>query len=296
MTKVPPASPALSALYGVIAMAMLTVMDAFIKAVSGPFSAVQILWLRFALTAIMAAALLALWRIPLPARTTLPQHLVRAVLMIVSNGLFIYALGLLPLAEVFALALTAPLFLAALGVLILGERFTLATAVGLLLGFAGMVVIVFGSGQFGGTAAHPPFALFAALVSPITYAIGLVLLRQQATGEAPVQVVFVQAVIVTALVTPVAFLLPWSYSALAHWPTILAIGALSTAAYLVLTKALAGLTAVRYSVIEYTGLIWAALIGWLWFNERPTPSLWLGAGLIGAGALTTVLQREAAKT
>ena len=291
----PPKHSATSALYGATAIGLLTIMDALIKAVSGPFSATQILWLRFAITAVLSAALLMLWRQPWPARKSLPQHLLRAVLMIISNGTFIYALGTLPFAEVFALALTAPLFLAALGAVVLGERISAMTALGLALGFAGMLVIVFGNGQFGGQA-HPPVALIAALVAPVTYAVGLVLLRQQATGETPAQVVFAQALLVTLMVAPFMALQAWSGGLPTYAPTLLAIGALSTAGYLILVKALAGLTAVRYSVIEYTGLIWAALIGWIWFNERPSMALWIGAALIVGGACITVMQKEAAKT
>jgi drug/metabolite transporter (DMT)-like permease len=146
-----------------------------------------------------------------------------------------------------------------------------------------------------GTTSHPPMALLAALVSPVTYAFNIVLLRQQATTETPVQVVVVQATLVTLFVTPLAVLSTWTLDAASVWPMILAIGITSTAGYLILVKALAGLTAVRYSVIEYSGLIWAALIGWVWFSEQPTPALWFGSTLIVAGALITVIQRETAK-
>jgi drug/metabolite transporter (DMT)-like permease len=288
-------TPAQAALLGSLAMALLTLMDAFIKAASGPFSAVQILWLRFALTALLSAGLLILWGTPWPTRKTWPQHLLRAALMIVSNGAFIYALGALPLAEVFALALTAPVFLAALGAIMLKEKLTTRTLLGLALGSCGMLTIVF-AGTSGGGTSHPPLALLAALVAPVTYAISLVLLRQQATGEAPMQVVFIQALLVTAIVTPALPFTTWSSAIQApHWPTLLAIGVTSTAGYLILVKALTVLTAVRYSVIEYTGLVWAALIGWLWFAERPTLPLALGSALIVAGAMVSVLQREAAK-
>lgn len=296
-----PAAPltARPAVYGLVAIGLLTLMDAVMKAVSGPFSAVQILWLRFALTAAMAGLLLVAWRLPFPAPRTMPRHLLRAVMILISNGTFIYALGALPLAEVFALALTAPLFLAALGAITLKETVTKLTLLGLALGFCGMLVIVFGeqwrAGGAGAGGTHPPLAVLAALVAPVTYAIGIVLLRQQATGEAPAQVVFVQALLVTVLVAPFVLASSWSTSPLAHWPAFLAIGATSTAGYLILVAALAGLTAVRYSVIEYTGLLWAGLIGWLWFAEQPSTSLLLGSLFIFAGALTTVFQREAVK-
>lgn len=294
-------STKLSAAQGALALAMLTVMDAFVKAASGPFSAAQLLWLRFALTAAMATGLLWLWRMPWPARATWPLHLQRAVLMAVSNGCFFYALGKLPLAEVFALALTAPVFLALLGAMTLKEPLTSMTLAGLALGFGGMLIIVFADNVVGtmfsttAATARPPLALLAALVAPVTYAVGILLLRQQASGEAPVQVVAIQALLVALMVAPVLPFTEWSPAQAGHWPALLAIGATSTAGYLILVKALGGLTAVRYSVLEYTGLVWAGLIGWIWFSEQPTAALLAGSALIIAGAVVTVLQREAAK-
>ena len=295
MTSSPPPSGSLSSLYGLLGIALLTVMDAVIKALSGPFTAVQILWLRFVLTALFALGLLVFWRQPWPSRGRLPYHALRAALTVASNGTFVYALGILPLAEVFALGLTAPVFLATFGALLLGERITLLTALGLALGFGGMLVIISGD-AFAGTTSYPPMALIAALVSPVTYALNIVLLRQQAAIESPVQVVLMQAALVALFVTPLAALSVWKPGVETYWPMILAVGVTSTAGYLILVKSLAGLTAVRYSVIEYTGLIWAALIGWIWFGEWPTLALWLGAALIVTGALTTVLQRESAKS
>jgi S-adenosylmethionine uptake transporter len=38
-------------------------------------------------------------------------------------------------------------------------------------------------------------------------------------------------------------------------------------------------------VTEYTGLIWAALIGWAVFAEEVRATVWIGAALIIAGCL-----------
>ena len=38
--------------------------------------------------------------------------------------------------------------------------------------------------------------------------------------------------------------------------------------------------------MDYSGLFWATLYGWLWFNALPPASTWLGVPLIvGAGLL-----------
>ena len=49
----------------------------------------------------------------------------------------------------------------------------------------------------------------------------------------------------------------------------------------------------RFSVIEYTSLIWATLFGYAFFNEIPRPAVWLGAVLI-IGACVMVMRDKAA--
>jgi S-adenosylmethionine uptake transporter len=43
--------------------------------------------------------------------------------------------------------------------------------------------------------------------------------------------------------------------------------------------------AARLAPIEYTALVWAALLGYAFYAETPAPATFAGAGLIIAGAL-----------
>jgi drug/metabolite transporter (DMT)-like permease len=43
---------------------------------------------------------------------------------------------------------------------------------------------------------------------------------------------------------------------------------------------------------DYTALIWAALIGWIVWQDRPVPAVWLGAAIIAASGLY-ITHREA---
>jgi S-adenosylmethionine uptake transporter len=47
------------------------------------------------------------------------------------------------------------------------------------------------------------------------------------------------------------------------------------------------------SVAEYSGIIWAALIGFVFFAETPRPMVWIGAVLVIAGCWTVARQRAA---
>ena len=45
---------------------------------------------------------------------------------------------------------------------------------------------------------------------------------------------------------------------------------------------------------QYSSVVFAGLIGWIWFAEQPTPPVWFGTALITlGGVLSIVLQRPA---
>jgi S-adenosylmethionine uptake transporter len=47
----------------------------------------------------------------------------------------------------------------------------------------------------------------------------------------------------------------------------------------------------RFAVLEYTGLLWAAGFGYIFFGEIPTLYVWLGAGLIIVGCVLVMRVR-----
>ena len=67
-------------------------------------------------------------------------------------------------------------------------------------------------------------------------------------------------------------------------PVVLA-GALATVGLLAITWAFTHLEASRAAPLEYTGFVWAALLGYTLFGEVPTPTTLLSATLIVGGCL-----------
>ncbi len=86
---------------------------------------------------------------------------------------------------------------------------------------------------------------------------------------------------------------PW----LLVWPApgslaIIALAAgLAVTALLLLSWAYARAEAQVLVPTEYTGFLWAALFGWLYFGERVTPAIVGGALLIVAGCWIAARQR-----
>jgi threonine/homoserine efflux transporter RhtA len=92
-------------------------------------------------------ALLIVLAVALPRRAPLGTrlfrvHLWRNLFHLGGQGSWVFALGALPLATVFAIEFTSPIFTALLAVLFLGERMNAGRVVMLALGFAGVLVIL----------------------------------------------------------------------------------------------------------------------------------------------------------
>jgi S-adenosylmethionine uptake transporter len=126
----------------------------------------------------------------------------------------------------------------------------------------------------------------------VTYAFAFVLLRKQAGSEPPARIVFMQTAIGVALVAPLVLPtmpVPTGVTLL----QAITVGGLGTAGMLLLAYAMSLAEAARVSVAEYTGLVWAALIGWFVFGESVRPAVWIGAILIIGGCLLAMSGRRA---
>jgi S-adenosylmethionine uptake transporter len=268
---------------------LLTVMDSIAKGLAAHYSAFETMRHRH-VAGLFFTLFIFLWFRPgWPDPAQWRTHAGRTLIMMTTGLMFFHALGRMPLAELFVYTFTSPMFVALFGALILKERLTGATALGLALGFSGILAIVltdpgarFGGGSLDGLA--------AALLSPVTYALAMVLLRKQAGSEPVARIVFIQSLITASLlvllVTPFAPLPRQE-----DLPEIAAMGLLGAAGGFLLAMGFARADAAKVSVAEYTGLIWAAIIGYAFFAETPRAMVWVGAALVVAGCLAVARAR-----
>jgi len=261
---------------------VLSLMDAVIKTMAASYPIFQVAFLRFGFGLVVATAALALARPGLPSRETFLANAARAVLTVFTATTFFFALGELPLAEALVLTFLSPMFVAFFGVLMLGERPDRRIVAALVAGFAGVLVVV--SAQLEtGDRARSLAGVAAALVSAVCYAFGLVLLRARAQRDPIVYIVFLQNLGAALILSPGAY---WVWQP-PTWPDIglfALIGALGVGGHFLLTSAFARAEAARLASLEYTALIWAALLGYAFFQEVPTLATAAGAVLIVTGA------------
>jgi S-adenosylmethionine uptake transporter len=274
--------PFLPVLAAFLAIGLLSWMDAFMKSASLAVGAYSALLLRapvgFAIAAPLWLASGGRW----PARDALRLHLVRGVVVAAMAFMFFFSLTLLPLAQAIAISFIAPIIALFLASVLLGEQIGRQAIVGALLGLAGVAVILAGKIWRETLGDGAPLGIAAVLASAVLYAWNLVLQRQQALIARPLEVAtFQNGVTFLALAgfAPAFLRIP----EVNGWSDIAISALLSVAGALLFTWGYARAETQRLAPLEYTGFLWAALFGWLYFHEPVPPATIAGAALIVAG-------------
>lgn len=270
-------------LAAIAAIGLLTLMDAFMKAASLAIGAYSTLLLRAPIILILAAPA---WRLTggtWPARTTLRIHVIRGLVVTAMGFLFFFGLTYLPMAQAIAISFISPLIALFLASILLGERIGRRAVIGALLGFAGVLVILAGKVWRETMGDGALLGIAAVLGSALLYAWNLVLQRQQALVSKPLEVVVFQSAIAgIALVgfAPLFLSLP---AETVTWRDIAISAVLSFAGAALFTWGYARAETQKLVPLEYSGFLWAALFGWVFFAEAVTGATIAGAALIVAG-------------
>lgn len=212
-------------------------------------------------------------------------HLLRAVTGVGAMFLFFYTIAHATLAEAVLVKMTAPFFLPLIGLVWLGDKVRPQTWWAILLGFIGVVVILRpGSGAF-----NP--VLLLALASAALMGIAKVSIRRMADSEPPRRIVFWFGLFSTLIsAVPMFWNERWPDQIQLYW--LLGIGLIATMAQMCMTHAYQLASPGRIGVYNYSSVIWAVTLGWLFWGETLYFSFLLGTLLIvGAGIWNLHTQR-----
>jgi len=267
-----------------VAVAIFSCMDALIKWLSGTYPTIEIVFFRSAFAFLpLLPALLSGGRAALRTRRPFVQA-GRAALGLVSMFAFFYCFRMMPLADVFGIAFSAPIFVTALSVPMLGERVGVRRWSAVVVGFVGVLVMLRpDSGLFASTS-------WIALFATMLYALGQIFVRDLTKTETTACIVFyvtLTTTTVSAAVMPFLWVTPSPGDAL----LLVAIGVLGGVAQLAFTRAFHLAPAAVVSPFDYTGLLYASVIGYYVWGDVPTVGFLVGAGIVMASGLY-ILYRE----
>lgn len=264
----------------------LSAMDAFAKEMIERLPVVQFVAIR----GWFIVALMALW-IPkaggLEALKTnrLGGHLFRVIVGGAAPLLFFQSLDVLPLADAYVLAFCAPFIMTVLSVILFKDAVGIHRWSSVIIGFIGVTIAM----QPGSEAFSP--AAFLALGAAFAYA-GLMMSGRWLSGtESTFKLVFLYNVGLAALTTIAA---PhfWQPVAPEDLMLIAAMAVLSIVGHLGLTYAFNSAPTGVVAPFEYTALVWAVLLGYVYWDDIPTQPVVIGALIIVASGIYTI-HREA---
>ena len=228
-----------------------------------------------------------LWRIGLrPFRTrNYALHGLRLLTNITAMLLFFTAVTLSPLAEVVSLGFATPLFATLFAVVILREHVRGRRLTALALGFVGTLLIL-----RPGVQAVDAGALMA-LGSAAAWAFSLIIIKILSRTESPVDITAVAMVLLTPVsLLPALFV--WQWPSPGEWLLLPLLGILGTAGHLCLGQAFRLADTSALMPLDFTKLIWAALIGFVFFSEVPDRWVWIGGAVIFASTVYISLRES----
>lgn len=264
--------------------ALFTFNDALGKWMVASVAVGQLLFIRSAAAFLMLLPAIhrAGWRevfvIAQPGR-----HIVRLVLIVAEVACFYLAVRHLPLADVMAVYQATPLFVAVLAIPLLGEMIGWRRGLAVGVGFVGVLLVLQPEGGVLTVAA------LIALAGSIAYALTMIATRHLRAANALSLIVYhTLAVGAAGLLS-----LPWGWMAVSWIDTayLALIGVVATLAHMCMNQALRLAPATVVVPYTYTSLLWAILLGWLFFADQPTPLMLLGAAIIVCSGLF-VMHRE----
>lgn len=215
------------------------------------------------------------------------SHALRSLSGTVSMFCLFVAVTMIPLADVTAISFTAPMFQTVLAMLFLGERIHRFRWTALGIGFLGAVIMI---GPHLSFTESPSLGVLVALGAAMFSAIAMAFLRSMSGGEHAITITFYFSLTFTACAALTA-LQGWPMPTATQWMLIVLAGLFGVFGQLLMTYSYRFAEASTIAPLDYTSMIMAVLLGYLFFDEIPSLSIWLGAPLVvGAGLI--ILWRE----
>ncbi|EHS49199.1 protein of unknown function DUF6 transmembrane [Rhizobium sp. PDO1-076] len=252
---------------------LFSLNDAMGKWLVASFSVGQVLVMRSLGSFVMLTPMIAkqgsdgLFRLERPSLQVL-----RVVLTTADVALFYAAVAYLPLADVMTFYMAGPIYVAALSHFFLGETIGWRRWLAVVVGFIGVII-----------ALRPSSAMLSwpaifGLIGSLSFALTLILSRRlRQTSD----VTLVTWQTVAALVTGAALSIgSWSPMSGLDLVAMLALGIVAASAHMMITRSLKLAPASLLAPLQYSLLLWAIILGYLFFGDLPDSQVLAGSAVI----------------
>lgn len=252
---------------------MFALNDAMAKWLVVSFSVGQILVIRSLGSFIILTPMIArqgrdaLFRIEQP-----PLQILRVVLTTADVGLFYAAVAYLPLADVMTFYMAGPIYVAAISHFFLGERIGWRRWLAVFVGFIGVMIALRPS------AAMLSWPSIFGLTGSLAFSLTLVLARRlRQTNDATLVAWQTVGALLAGLILSIG---NWRSASALDLGAMLALGVVAGTAHMLITRSLKLAPASLLAPLQYTLLIWAIALGFLFFGDIPDAQILVGSIII----------------
>jgi len=264
-----------------VASLVSVLMSALIKHVGQTIPVIEILFFRQVLVLIIISPVIFRNRTTVFKSNIYGMHFLRAALSIFAMYTGFSALVNMPLAEVTAISFARILFTTVLAIIFLSEVIGVRRWTSIIVGFVGVLVVI-----------RPDpdnlnlYALMAVVSAMFVSGVQILLRKLSQIDKASTILVFHSTTVTLVMAVPTYFL--WVMPSLDELIYILMIGALMSLMQWMFIQALKVGEAAAIAPMEYVRLLYAAIVGIVFFAEIPTAWTLSGAAIIVASTLYTM--------
>jgi drug/metabolite transporter (DMT)-like permease len=269
------------AIFLVLSEAFFALLGALVKYLSPTLDQSQLVFFRnfFALMTILP------WCLTQgPKALITPQwklHLLRSSLGIVAIYCFFTVIANMPYGQAMLVILVSPFIIPIISRFWLGEKTTPKTLVAILIAFGG-AGLALSTSTFGFS-----YYVLIALLGACLMATSKVTIRKLTKTDSTEQIVFYFAALAT-LVTFYPMIKHWQPIAPLQWLGLISIGLCAALGQILMANAFKLVTPARIGLLTNLSIVFASLLGYLFWGETVTWGLVLGALMIfWAGSITT---------
>ena len=272
----------------ILALLIFAGMDASFKFLTQHYPVPLVAWVRFAIHLLVMSAFLA----PLHGRRLVQTQRtglvwLRGASQVLISFCLIFALRRMPLAEATSILYLSPIMVLVCARLFLHERIgRLRTAAG-LLGLIGVVFVAHPGGVLDG------IGVFLVLLAALGSCLYQLLSRLLAATETAMTLLFYSAVSGTLFFS---LLLPWNWQGPSpttlDFALFLGLGLAGCLGHYAYTWAFRQAPASLLAPLSYLQLVWAALLGWIVFEQFPDAISLFGMGLVVLAGVVIAIEGQ----
>ncbi len=200
-------------------------------------------------------------------------HFLRSFINSISMLTWFTAIGLMSLEKATALGFTTPLFATLLAVVLLKEVIKIHRSIAVIIGFIGVLIII-----------RPGYinielGVYLMIAASISWAFVLIIIKQLTENDSSLTIIFYMLLITT----PITFIFAipfWQMPSLKELFIFFLMGLGGLVSHLCLIKSLKIADTTLVMPFQYLKLIWASVIGYMIFFEKPDLWTWVGGTIV----------------